>query len=532
LSFLQVRQSPLQACSHAQPRNRVPIAAGQTFAMEPRINVHRQFEYQVHNQPYATALVEGPRAWTYLSVHGWADELTAHLIRKGVRAADVVGIVLGNTAVHLVAVLALAKIGAVCISLAPSKLRRMASPDWTALRLKHVLVPEAATANVGSAAIAIGAQLLVWNDQENQRPQVPEAAIAAPSTPGEFPGDHGDTVFKIALSSGATGRQKAVPWTHHQFLAQLHLQRAVRPFGPGIRLLPLVGFEATVGIDACLRQLCAGGTVVTVPRASIDRVCAAIDVSAVTHVLSTPGIIARYVRELEPKQQRFPQLQGLRITGGAVSEVLRRRISRTFCENITVDFGASEIGTVAVGTPQTYRQSDRCAGRIAPWIEAQAVDDADRVLACGESGRLRFRHDHMPQQYRDGRPILRDGWFYSGDHGRVDATGLLFVESRSDDILNIGGVKVLPADIESAALNLEGVIDACAYAVPTEAGTAVLIVAVEARPGFDETSALASMRASLGSRAPAKVLRVNELPRNEMGKILRRQLIEATKVTR
>ena len=503
--------------------------------MEPRTNVYRQFEYQVHSQAYAPALVEGPSAWTYLSVHAWIDDLAAHLARQGIKAAEPVGVVLGNTAIHLVAVLALARIGAICMSLAPSKLRRLGHDDWKELQIQHILVPAAAAAMVGKQAISIGPRHLNWQDKAVMAARAPageDAPSVSPRQDATLHDPSGDAVFKIALSSGATGRQKAVPWTHQQFLMQLYLQRAVRPFGPGIRLLPLVGFEATVGVDACLRQLCAGGTVVTVPRASIDRVCAAIDANAVSHVLSTPGIMARYVRELEPRQQRFPQLQGLRITGGAVSEALRTRISRTICESITVDFGASEVGTVAVGTPQTYRESDRCAGRIAPWIQAQVVDDADRVLGAGESGRLRFRHDHMPQQYRDGRPIPRDGWFYSGDHGRVDPTGLLFVESRSDDILNIGGVKVLPADIESAALNLEGVIDACAYAVPTDAGTSVLIVAVEARPGFDETSALASLRASLGSRAPAKVLRVNELPRNEMGKILRRQLIEATKVTR
>lgn len=495
--------------------------------MESRDHVHEQFVYQAHREPNAPAIIEGSLAWTYRAVHDWVSDLAILLEAKGVQPGRPVGIVLGNTAAHLVAVLALARLGAICVSLAPARLKRNASNEWSDLNLQHVLVPAALLRAGGPTAIGLESQHLAWRTHDHADHKEPPPTEAA--TPG-LRGAGGTATFKIALSSGTTGQQKAVPWTHHQFLMQLHLQRAVRPFGPGVRLMPLIGFEATVGIDACLRQLCAGGAVVTVPRATLDRVSAAIDGSAVTHVLSTPGIIERYVRELEPTQRRFPQLANLRLTGGAVTEALRKRIFRTLCEDITVDFGASEMATIAVGSAETFRASDRCAGRIAPWVEAEAVDDGGRTLPAGHNGRLRFRHEHMPDAYADGKPIRKDGWFYSGDHGRVDATGLLYVEARSDDIINIGGIKVLPADIEAAALTIDGVRDACAYAVSTPSGNSILILAVEAQSEFDVSSARATLQQLLGSRAPARVIRVGELPRNEMGKILRRQLIQATKV--
>lgn len=503
------------------------------------MQVHDLFEFQTRNSPFAVALIQGTRVWTYRDAKHWSDALLDRMVDQGVARGHHVGVMLGNTAVHLMAVLALSRIGAVAISLSPSKANASGLKALCHLDLKHLLLPAGAKAHEGVNAIQIqtedaqwapsassGAPNAVSTDSSTLRQEAPSSAVQVQVSK---PDEH--STFKIALSSGATGQQKAVPWTHQQFLMQFHLQRNVRAFGSGVRLLPLLGFEATVGVDACIRQLCAGGTVVTLPSPTLERLCATIDAHAVTHILSTPGIISKYIRMLPAGQQRFPQLEGLRLTGGAVTTALRERLASTVCDNISVDYGASEVGTIAVGTRVTYRKSDRCAGHIAPWIEAEAVDDAGQPLAAGMPGRLRFRHQHLPTNYVDGTPTLQEGWFYPGDEGIVDTDSLLFIESRSDDLMNIGGVKVRPAEIEAQVLAIGGVTDACAYAVPTASGVNAIIVAVEAPPEFNEAGIMPALRERLGRKCPAKVIRVAQLPRNEMGKVLRRRLIAATKVS-
>ncbi len=297
-----------------------------------------------------------------------------------------------------------------------------------------------------------------------------------------------------------------------------------------MRLLPLMGFEATVAVDACIRQLCLGGTIVTLGDPSVDALLQTVARTATTHILSTPGIIERYLRELPGEGVHFPDLRSLRITGGPVPAELRRKVRALMCSHIHIDYGATEAGSIAAGDQFTFETSDRCAGRLVPWIEAQAIDQSGTPLSVGQTGRLRFRHQDMPTHYGDGSEILSDGWFSPGDVGSIGPGRMLFIDARSDDVMNIGGVKVLPADIEEQVRALPGIVDAAAYAVKSQLGKVILVVAVQVTDEFDKAGSLSQLRSRLGAKAPAHLLPVPRIPRNEMGKVLRNELVRNTVV--
>ncbi|MBL8363414.1 MAG: long-chain fatty acid--CoA ligase [Rubrivivax sp.] len=481
------------------------------------MNLFETVELQARTRPHGVALVEADQTLGYAEAVELSYRIAGALRRRGVGESDVVGLMLGNTLVHLLVLLGLARLGAVAVSLPPSLNEANLEGFCTRFRPRLVLGFAAARQVHGAVYVRVGPWLeQTCDDAERSRPHAE--------------GD--DRTFKIALSSGTTGRQKAISWSHQRMLALLELQRTVRPFGPGVRLLPLMGFDATVAADTALRQLCAGGTVVVTRRIGYADLVRAIDKLGATHVLSSPGIMARLLPQMPAGAQRFPDLGGLRLTGGLVSPELRAGLLQRVTSRVSVDYGASEVGVLAVGDPETFRVAPSSAGRIVPWVTAEAVDDAGQPLPAGDRGLLRFRGETFPPAYLDdGGPILdADGWFKPGDIGRVDADGLLTVDTREDDVINLGGMKVLPAEVEEVLVRCPGVTEAAAYAMQTADGRPLLVAAVVCSDPWEPAPVLQRCRRELGQRAPSHLVRVRQLPRNEMGKVLRRELIRRTRI--
>src|SRR5205085_476087 len=104
-------------------------------------------------------------------------------------------------------------------------------------------------------------------------------------------------------------------------------------------------------------------------------------------------------------------------------------------------------GLIAVADAALQQSRPRSAGRVVPWMELQAVDKDDAPLPPGKLGRLRMRSMTMAQGYlgQEGDEPgvgFRDGWFYSGDRGRVHASGLVYLGGRANDVINLSGAKI------------------------------------------------------------------------------------------
>ena len=481
------------------------------------MNIFSIVEQRARERPHGVALISAEQAFSYAELVELARRTAGALRQRGIGESDLVGVMLGNTSLHLLVLLALARLGAVAVSLSPTTSPESLDAFCTGFKPKLILglVPDRALQ--GSTYLQVG----TWIEQPCDA-----AERGLPHASG------GDRLLKIALSSGTTGTQKAVGWSHQRMLDLLELQRSLRPFGPGVRLLPLMGFDATVAIDTSLRQLCAGGAVVPTRRIGHDALVHAVDRLGATHVLSSPGIMGRLLKHMPVDAQRFPDLGGLRLTGGLVSPELRAALLRRVTSKISVDYGASEVGVLAAGDPDSFQQAPQAVGRIVPWVQAETVDGEGRPLPVGEQGRLRFRSAGFPAAYLGGGgPILdAEGWFSPGDIGRIDPGGLLVVAAREDELINIGGMKVMPAEIENVLTLCPGVEEAAAYAVQTADGHQVLLAAVVCSEPYRPSDILARCRQTLGQRAPSHLVRVGSLPRNTMGKVIRRELVRNTRV--
>ena len=170
------------------------------------------------------------------------------------------------------------------------------------------------------------------------------------------------------------------------------------------------------------------------------------------------------------------------------------------------------------------------AGYAVPGVTVGIVDDAGRPVGAGVRGLVRIRSNRVVGRYLDagsGTGAFRDGGFYPGDLGRLFGDGLLVVDGRADDLMNLGGVKVLPGVVEAALLACPGVADVAAFAVPTAAGLHQCWVALVRGAGFDQDAVVGQVAASLPWLPPLRLVAVERLPRNAVGKAERPALVAA-----
>ena len=483
------------------------------------MNIVDAVEFNARANPHAAALIEPDRAISHAELAEMVLRAAHAFTRNGLAAGDRVAIRLPNSALHLVVQLALARIGAVSIPLHTSK------PADELAAFAARFTPAAVIAR-GPAQAIDGVPLILADDDLLQ--PVPAEHRRRPVAVAQ------DALFCIALSSGTTGAPKAIGWTHERLLGHWRLQQGVRAFGPGVRFLPFMGFDAFYPGAACLFVLFGGGAVVVTPDVSLHSLEHAVDRFGVTHVLSSSALIFRFLESLSSTGPRFPGLAALRLAGSPLSPQMVRTLMRRVTPNIVNDYGSTEVGLTASGDRDFLLRRPGAVGRLMPWVEAQTVDDGGAPLADGSPGVLRFRGTGYPTTYlgehESGAGEFRDGWFYPGDYGRVLPDRALIVASRVDEMINLGGTKVAPGEVEAVLLQDPAVREAAAYGLETASGQMVLLAAVVMTGAFDEKAILARCRAQLGQRTPMRLVQVETLPRNDAGKVMRRELALNTRV--
>jgi long-chain acyl-CoA synthetase len=194
-------------------------------------------------------------------------------------------------------------------------------------------------------------------------------------------------------------------------------------------------------------------------------------------------------------------------------------------------YGTTEVGIVARMQPQDHAAKPGACGRVVDAVEVQIRDAQGHNLLLGEVGEIFVRTPFMIERYLNEAPPpeLVDGYFATGDIGRFDSDGFLYVVDRKKDMIIAGGVNIYPAEIEDALRKHPAVLDAAAFGVPDpDLGEQVRAV-VECVEGqsVTESELLMFVSDSLAAyKRPRAVTVVAEIPRNPAGKVLKRQLRE------
>jgi len=227
----------------------------------------------------------------------------------------------------------------------------------------------------------------------------------------------------------------------------------------------------------------------------------------------------------------------LRITlggGMAVQRPVAVRWQRVTGCVLSQGYGLTETSPAACVNPLDLDSFTGAVGLPLPSTDVAIFDDAGNELAVGDVGEICIRGPQVMDGYWN-RPeetaavMMAGGWFRSGDIGYIDARGFVYIEDRKKDMINVSGFNVYPNEIEAVAASHPGVLEAAAIAIPdAHSGEAVKLFAVRKDPALTEAELIKHCRRDLtGYKVPKEVEFRTELPKTNVGKILRRALRES-----
>jgi long-chain acyl-CoA synthetase len=372
---------------------------------------------------------------------------------------------------------------------------------------------------------------------------LPDAAVAE------------DDLFAIMYTSGTTGRPKGATLTHRQALANLQnifclgVANAARggEAAPELSgdlqsstLLVVPLFHVTGCLSTMMLCYASGAKVVLMPpgRFDPDAAMATIEREKVTGFGGVPTIMWRIVES--PNFENYDLSTVVRVSyGGAPAAAeLVQRIHERFPKvrkTLATAYGLTESASVATSnTGDDYRTHPDSVGRPAPTVEIKVVDADDHPAPTGDTGEIWLRGPTIMRRGYWNRPdataeaLTPDGWFRSGDIGRFDEDGFLYLVDRAKDMIIRGGENVYCVEVEEALFEHPDVIDAAVVGVPHKVLGEEVKAVVQLKEG-SATNADDLRTHCAGRLANFKVpehvdLRDEPLPRNPAGKVLKNLL--------
>ena len=222
----------------------------------------------------------------------------------------------------------------------------------------------------------------------------------------------------------------------------------------------------------------------------------------------------------------------LTIGGGmAVQEAISRKWLELTGQPIVQAYGLTETSPAAIANPLGVKQFTGSIGLPIPSTDVRICsDDGDDVVA-GEAGEICIRGPQVMEGYWQNpeeteKTMLAGGWLRTGDIGRLDDKGYLFIEDRKKDMILVSGFNVYPNEIEGLVVEMDGILEAAAIGMPSEkSGESVKLFVVKSDSAVTENDVMNFCRDNLtGYKVPRQIVFRDDLPKTNVGKILRRAL--------
>ncbi|MDP2132936.1 MAG: AMP-binding protein [Sulfuritalea sp.] len=488
-------------------------------------------------RPHATAVVFEEQRIDYRSFSLRVDRVAQMLAALGIEKSQRVATLLPNTLELLEFYWACARIGAVAVPLSPlltgvglASLINDAGAVCLITRRSLLPVVDAVLPQLGTLPPS---RILLIDGAEPPWGDYAALAAAAPDGPPPDAGVCADDLFNIMYTSGTTGLPKGIMHSHRvRAMYALLLGAAWRMTpesvvlhsgaivfnGAFVTLMPAFHLGATYILH---RQFDAAAMIETIAR------------EKVTHIMVVPAQIIALLDSPEFDPGKLGSLQMILSLGAPLAQPRKDQLNQLLPGRFHELYGLTEGFVTILDRTDAVRKAGS-VGCPPPFSEVRIVGEDGRDLPPGEPGEIVGRGPFVMQGYW-GKPqltadTLRDGWIYSGDIGYLDDEGYLYLVDRKKDMIDSGGVKVYPRDIEDIASRHPAIAEVAVFGIPHETWGETPLAAVVLKVGADETAS--ELRDWINERVAARYQRVQQVvilpafPRNAAGKTLKRELRE------
>mgnify|MGYP000052316349 CR=1 FL=1 len=490
--------------------------------------------------PDKPALVFRDHTDTFAQLDAQVNRAANALASRGIAKGDRVALFTHNNRAFVVLRYALARLGAVT-----TPVNFMLTAPDVAYILGHsgarMMIAEDALCDTADAALAETGQ------GDMPRFAIPHAGVAPPGgwqpvtdildhdDASEVWHDvHADDPIQMMYTSGTESRPKGALLTSGALYAQYSSCIIDGEMGEDAVSLHCLPLFHCAQLDCFLStDLYTGATSVLHDKADPAEMLEAIEKHGVTRLFCPPTIWIALLRHPDFDKRDLGSLQqgyyGASIMPTAVIEELSERLPRMRLFNF---YGQTEMAPLAtILKPHDQLRKLGSAGRPSLNVETRVVDDDDNALPVGEVGEIVHRSPHLITEYYNDpektAEAFRNGWFHSGDLGRFDEDGYLYVVDRKKDMIKTGGENVASREVEEAIFRHPDVAEVAVFGVPHPKWIEAVTAVVVPKAGKDVTAegVMAYCREALAHfKAPKHVEVTDALPKNASGKILKREL--------
>jgi 4-coumarate--CoA ligase len=484
------------------------------------------------SQPDKAALIDGPtgRVVTYGELDAGVRSLAGGVVSWGLAAGDVVAILAPNLPEYAVVFHGVAYAGGIVTTINPSYTEREVRHQLEDAR-PRLLVTVAALLDVArQAAAGTPVEEIVVFDEADGVASVSSlygAPLDAPAPVGP------DSPVALPYSSGTTGVSKGVVLTHRNLVA--NIAQVMAPFGMrrdeaamcALPMFHIYGMQVIMNAT-----LAAGATVVTMPRFDLLQFLDLHARHGITRSYIAPPIAVALAKHPAVDDYDLSALEYINSGAAPLSAELQDEVAARLGCQVVQGYGMTECSPTTHLTPFGNVRSGS-VGVTAPNTESRIVDPvAGRDLGVDEDGELWVRGPQVMVGYLNNptataATIDDDGWLHTGDIGRIDADGHLWIVDRLKELIKYKGFQVAPAELEALLLTHPAVADAAVVGRPDPDAGEIPVGFVVLKPGHDATDAellefVASQTASY--KHLRRLSFIDAVPKSPSGKILRRML--------
>ncbi len=472
-------------------------------------------DQNARSRPTHPALICGDETLDYAAFARAVRVFADALARDGVRKGDLVGVGLKDRPAHLVALFAVMRLGAVIVPVD----YRWSGAETAALmdhyRIAFLLAEADSPEVAGPRRITIDA---VWARAAQKLPGTTKP-VCAPDLP-----------MILSLSSGTTGRPTGPLLTHAQMMARTENQLVTLTFSQQDRYLLASPLYFGGGRAFALTHLMIGATLILHPPPyTPQELVHSIATHRATSTFLVPTLIRRLLDLPDAALAGLTDLRLLISSGAPLHPPERAAIAARLCKGFFEYFASTEGGGISIMVPEERARHPDSVGRAGFRIELEVVDAGHNPVPPDTAGAVRYRGPGVASGFfRDAeksREVFRDGWFYPGDIGRLDAEGYLTLLGRSKSVIIRGGANIYPLEVERVLDLHPAVSEAAVFGIEDREMGEEIAAAVVAATAVTQDALRAFCKTRLAPyKIPRHIRFFDALPRNSGGKVLLRTL--------
>jgi len=473
--------------------------------------------------PDKTAVIEDNKRVSYRELGSMVDSFSSFLTSKGINKGDTVAIVLPNSIEFVIAFFSIASLGAVSVPINTAfKKEEIAfyvnhsSAKLVLTEVKLKSLAEDAVSDTNTSVAVVKGENAEWN------------ITKADSNPPEVSIEPDDEAIYL-YSTGSTGKPKRVSRTHLNLVALADNHTETVGWTDEDKILFTVPISHTYGFGNFISSIKIGASIIVLGDFNRNRVLDLLEEESITIFPAVPFMLDMLAKTFLPEPKDLSSLKLVISAGAPLSE----RIFHSFYKKYGIYprqlYGSSETGVISINLGDDIESTFNSVGRHVNNVEVRIVDENGNKVGVDEVGEIAVKSPSMTRGYfelpEETKKVFRGGYYFTGDLGRIDRDGFIYIVGRKKFFINISGNKVDPSEVENTLLKHPKVKEAVVLGVNDSDGIERVKAVLIADKGIGKKEILEFCRDQIAEYKIPRIIEFrDELPRSPTGKVLREEL--------